>query len=210
MAIQPILHHPDPRLRIKAKPVVTFDAALQRLIDDMFDTMYDAPGIGLAANQIGVDLRIAVMDLGDGDAKPMVIINPEVTDTSDRQMMEEGCLSVPGALDKVERFNRLHLRALDRDGQPFEFEAEGLMAQAIQHEIDHLDGKLYIDYLSSLKRERILKKLKKPRSWRDENGVCWHPGVFGRRARCPAQRRARHCRRVYPARPPGWARPQAQ
>ncbi|WP_029889566.1 peptide deformylase [Polycyclovorans algicola] len=161
MAIQPILHHPDPRLRIKAKPVVTFDAALQRLIDDMFDTMYDAPGIGLAANQIGVDLRIAVMDLGDGDAKPMVIINPEVTDTSDRQMMEEGCLSVPGALDKVERFNRLHLKALDRDGQPFELEAEGLMAQAIQHEIDHLDGKLYIDYLSSLKRERILKKLKK-------------------------------------------------
>lgn len=161
MAIRPILHHPDPRLRIKAKPVVTFDAALQRLIDDMFETMYDAPGIGLAANQIGVDLRIAVMDLGDGESKPIVIINPEVTDTSDRQVMEEGCLSVPGALDKVERFNRLHLNALDREGQPFELDAEGLMAQAIQHEIDHLDGKLYIDYLSSLKRERILKKLKK-------------------------------------------------
>jgi peptide deformylase len=161
MAIRPILHHPDPRLRIKAKPVVTFDAALQRLIDDMFDTMYDAPGIGLAANQIGVDQRIAVMDLADGDSKPMVIINPEISEPGDRKVMEEGCLSVPGALDKVERYNHLRLKALDRDGKPFEFEAEGLMAQAIQHEIDHLDGKLYIDYLSSLKRERILKKLKK-------------------------------------------------
>tara|TARA_R110000851_G_scaffold22104_5_gene65748 strand:+ start:809 stop:1312 length:504 start_codon:yes stop_codon:yes gene_type:complete len=161
MAIRPILHHPDPRLRIKAKPVVTFDTALHRLIDDMFDTMYDAPGIGLAANQIGVDLRVAVMDLADGDTRPMVLINPEITDPTDRKVMEEGCLSVPGALDKVERFNHLQLKALDRDGTPFELEAEGLLAQAIQHEIDHLDGKLYIDYLSSLKRERILKKLKK-------------------------------------------------
>lgn len=161
MAIRPILHHPDPRLRIKAKPVVTFDTALHRLIDDMFDTMYDAPGIGLAANQIGVDLRVAVMDLADGDTRPMVLINPEITDSTDRKVMEEGCLSVPGALDKVERFNHLQLKALDRDGTPFELEAEGLLAQAIQHEIDHLDGKLYIDYLSSLKRERILKKLKK-------------------------------------------------
>ena len=161
MAIRPILHHPDPRLRIKAKPVVTFDTALHRLIDDMFDTMYDAPGIGLAANQIGVDLRVAVMDLADGDTRPMVLINPEITDSTDRKVMEEGCLSVPGALDKVERFNHLHLKALDRDGTPFELDAEGLLAQAIQHEIDHLEGKLFVDYLSPLKRQRIRKKLEK-------------------------------------------------
>lgn len=163
MAIRPILHHPDPRLRVKTKPVERFDNALQRLIDDMFDTMYDAPGVGLAANQIGVDLRLAVMDCAgkDAPAEPRVMINPEIVSRDDKQVMEEGCLSVPEALDKVTRFNRVRLKALDRDGTPYELDAEGLLAQAIQHEIDHLDGKLYIDYLSSLKRERILKKLKK-------------------------------------------------
>lgn len=165
MALLPILQHPDPRLRQVAKPVREFDADLQRLIDDMFETMYDAPGVGLAATQVGVMLRLAVMDCAakDEPPEPLVIINPEVLSSSDRQEMDEGCLSVPDTSDKVPRFNRLHLRALDREGKPFELQAEGLMAQAIQHEIDHLDGKLYIDYLSSLKRERINKKLRKQR-----------------------------------------------
>ncbi|ULQ45098.1 peptide deformylase [Flagellatimonas centrodinii] len=163
MAILPILHHPDPRLRIKAKPVTVFDDTLQTLIDDLFETMYDAPGVGLAATQVGVDLRIAVMDCGEDSDQPapLVIINPEVMQPEDRQVMDEGCLSVPGFTEKVSRYNRLQLNALDRHGQPFTLSAEGLVAQAIQHEIDHLDGKLYIDYLSSLKRDRLLKKLLK-------------------------------------------------
>jgi peptide deformylase len=164
MATLEILHLPDPRLRQKARPVEQFDAELQRLIDDMFETMYAAPGVGLAANQVGVLLRLAVMDCGDQDApEPMVIINPEIFEPSDRQEMEEGCLSVPEFRDKIQRYNRLRMRALDRNGQVFEIEAEGLLAQAIQHEIDHLEGKLYIDYLSSLKRERIRKKLENAR-----------------------------------------------
>jgi peptide deformylase len=163
MALRPILHHPDPRLRIKAKPVTVFDDALQAFIEDLFETMYDAAGVGLAATQVGVDLRVAVMDCsGDREhPEPLVLINPEISEPGDRQVMDEGCLSVPGFSEKVTRFNRLHLRALDRHGQPFELNAEGLMAQAIQHEIDHLDGKLYLDLLSSLKRERLLKKLQK-------------------------------------------------
>jgi peptide deformylase len=160
MALLTILHDPDPRLRIAAKPVTQFDAALQTLIDDMFETMYDAPGVGLAATQVAVPLRVAVMDCAGQDEAPqkLVIINPQVLDPSDKQEMEEGCLSVPDYKDKVQRYNRLRLKALDRHGKPFELEAEGLLAQAIQHEIDHLDGKLYIDYLSSLKRERYKKK----------------------------------------------------
>lgn len=163
MALLTILHHPDPRLRVKARPVTVFDEAFQRFVDDLFETMYDAPGVGLAATQVGDPRRVAVMDCAEDKSQPepMVIVNPEILSPGDRQVMEEGCLSVPGASEKVERFNRLHLRALDRHGQPFELEAEGLLAQAIQHEIDHLDGKLYIDYLSSIKRERLLKKLAK-------------------------------------------------
>ena len=161
MAVLPILHAPDPRLRKKTPPVQTFDQGLQKLIDDMFETMYAAPGVGLAANQVGVNLRLAVMDCSDEHDQPMVMINPEIIETTDRQEMEEGCLSVPDIRDKVQRYNRLKVRALDRHGQLYELEAEGLMAQCVQHEIDHLDGKLYIDYLSSLKRERIKKKLAK-------------------------------------------------
>jgi peptide deformylase len=162
MAVLEILHHPDPRLRIKARPVVDFGPALQKLIDDMFETMYAAPGVGLAATQVGVDQRIAVMDAGaEGKPDPQVLINPVIVEASDKQEMEEGCLSVPDVADKVQRYNKLKLKALDRNGAPYEVEVEGLRAQAIQHEIDHLDGKLYIDYLSSLKRERILKKLRK-------------------------------------------------
>lgn len=165
MALLEILHHPDPRLRIKARPVADFGSAFQTLVDDLFETMYDAPGVGLAATQVGVDQRVAVMDCAgkDAPAQPIVIVNPEILDPDDRQDMEEGCLSVPEVSDIVPRFNRLRLKALDRHGQAFELEAEGLLAQAIQHEIDHLDGKLYIDYLSSLKRERINKKLRKQR-----------------------------------------------
>ena len=162
MAVLEILHHPDPRLRIKARPVVDFGPALQKLIDDMFETMYAAPGVGLAATQVGVDQRIAVMDAGaEGKPDPQVLINPVIVEASDKQEMEEGCLSVPDVADKVQRYNKLKLKAFDRNGAPYEVEVEGLRAQAIQHEIDHLDGKLYIDYLSSLKRERILKKLRK-------------------------------------------------
>ncbi len=163
MALLTILHHPDPRLRQKAVAVQVFDAALQTLIDDMFETMYAAPGVGLAATQIGIAQRLAVMDCSEEKSAPapMVIINPEILDPAEPEVMEEGCLSVPGVGEKVERYSRLRMRALDRHGKPFEIEAEGLMAQAIQHEIDHLDGKLYIDRLSSLKRERLLKKLRK-------------------------------------------------
>lgn len=165
MALLEILHHPDPRLRVKAKPVIDFGPAFQRLVDDLFDTMYEAPGVGLAATQVGIDLRVAVMDCAGKDAapEPIVIVNPEIFEPSDRQEMEEGCLSVPEISGIVLRFSRLKLRALDRHGRPFEIDAEGLLAQAIQHEVDHLDGKLYIDYLSSLKRERINKKLRKQR-----------------------------------------------
>ncbi|HSW15505.1 MAG TPA: peptide deformylase [Solimonas sp.] len=163
MALLDILQHPDPRLRQKAAPVTRFDAALQQLIENMFETMYAAPGVGLAATQVGVALRLAVMDTTDDKDKPqpLVLINPEIVEFDDRQEMEEGCLSVAGYSDKVQRYNHLKMRALDRQGKPFELQAEGLMAQAIQHEIDHLDGKLYIDYLSSLKRERLRKKLEK-------------------------------------------------
>ena len=160
MALLTILQEPDPRLRIKAKPVTVFDAALKQLIDDLFETMYDAPGVGLAATQVGVNLRLAVMDCAREGEPPqkIVFINPEIVDPSDRQEMEEGCLSVPDLRDKVPRYNKLVMKALDADGKPFTLEAEGLLAQAVQHEIDHLDGKLYIDYLSPLKRERYKKK----------------------------------------------------
>lgn len=161
MALLEILHHPDPRLRQKAHPVTAFDAEFQRLIEDMFETMYDAPGVGLAATQVGVPLRVAVMDVSEDKSARIVIANPEILASEDVQDMEEGCLSVPDFKDTIKRFNKLHLRALDRDGKPFEIDAEGLVAQCIQHEIDHLDGKLYIDYLSSLKRDRITKKLTK-------------------------------------------------
>ena len=163
MALLPILQHPDPRLRQKTKPVVAFDAPFQKLVDDLFETMYAAPGVGLAANQCGVQLRLAVMDCSEGKTQPLVLANPEIISSDERQEMEEGCLSVPDIRDTIPRFNKVKLRAFDRNGQPFELEAEGLAAQCIQHEIDHLDGKLYIDYLSSLKRERIKKKMLKLR-----------------------------------------------
>jgi peptide deformylase len=163
MALLPILQHPDPRLRQKTLPVTVFDEKLQGLIDDLFETMYAAPGVGLAANQCGVLLRLAVMDCSEDKSQPLVIANPEIISSDERQEMEEGCLSVPDIRDTIPRFNRIKVRAQDRNGVWFELETEALAAQCVQHEIDHLNGKLYIDYLSSLKRERIKKKMLKLR-----------------------------------------------
>lgn len=165
MALLTILHHPDPRLREKAKPVAKFDAALQRLIDDLFESMYDAPGVGLAATQVGVALRVAVMDCsGDSNKpQPQVMVNPEILELKDLTDVDEGCLSVPGVGDRVKRYQTVRVRAQDRKGATYELEADGLLAQCVQHEIDHLDGKLYIDHLSSIKRERLLKRQREAR-----------------------------------------------
>jgi peptide deformylase len=165
MALLPILHHPDPRLRQKAKPVTRFDAALKKLVADMFETMYAAPGVGLAATQVGIAQRVAVMDCSREEKRrePIVMVNPEILEQTEPTEVDEGCLSVPGVADTLKRYARLKARAQDATGQAFEIEAEGLLAQCIQHEIDHLDGKLYIDRLSSLKRERLLKRLREER-----------------------------------------------
>lgn len=162
MAVLPILHHPDPRLRKLTQPVSDFGTGTQRLIDDMFETMYAAPGVGLAANQVGVLLRLAVMDCSRDpeQRQPIVIVNPVIVAQAEETLVEEGCLSVPGAQDMVKRFRKVKVRAQDRNGASFELEAEDLLAQCIQHEIGHLNGQLYIDLLSELKRERLLKKLK--------------------------------------------------
>ncbi|MEE4461543.1 peptide deformylase [Azotobacter chroococcum] len=162
MAILNILEFPDPRLRTVAKPVESVDDDLRRLIDDMFETMYAAPGIGLAATQVNVHQRLVVMDLSEDKSEPRVFINPEFEPlTVEQGPYQEGCLSVPGFYENVERPLQVRIRALDRDGQPFELVAEGLLAVCIQHECDHLNGKLFVDYLSTLKRDRIRKKLEK-------------------------------------------------
>lgn len=162
MARLEILEFPDPRLRTVAKPVETVDDAMRQLIDDMFETMYEAPGIGLAASQVNVHQRLLVMDVSDDGNEPRVFINPEITPLTDEtKTYDEGCLSVPGFYETVERVDRVRINALDRNGEPFEIEADGLLAVCIQHEIDHLDGKLFVDYVSRLKRERIRKKLEK-------------------------------------------------
>lgn len=163
MAILHILHFPDPRLRTRAAPVTQVDASIRRLVDDMFDTMYDAPGIGLAATQVDVHQRVIVIDVSEEKNEPRVFINPEIISRDGVEQMDEGCLSVPGVYETVERAEKVKVRALNRDGQPFELEADGLLAVCIQHEMDHLEGKLFVDYLSSLKRERIRKKLEKLR-----------------------------------------------
>lgn len=164
MALLEILHHPDPRLREKAQTVTDFGQELQRLIDDMFETMYHAPGVGLAATQVGVALQVAVMDCGSDDKRePRVMINPEIIEADEPEVVDEGCLSVPEVSDRVRRHRRVRLRALDREGEPYELEADGLLAQCIQHEKDHLDGKLYIDHLSTIKRDRLLKRQRKLR-----------------------------------------------
>ena|SRR3989344_5245059 len=161
MAVKSILHYPDPRLRRKALPVAQVDDAVRRLIDDMAETMYDAPGIGLAAIQINESKRVVVIDLSEKRDRLQVFINPEILTRDGEQTFEEGCLSVPGVYEEVTRAQRVRVRALDRDGKPFELDAEGLLATCIQHEIDHLDGKVFVDYLSRLKQSRLRKKLEK-------------------------------------------------
>lgn len=156
-----ILHFPDPRLRTVAKPVKHVDDAIRQLADDMLETMYAAPGIGLAATQVNVDKRVVVIDISEEKNQPLCLINPELLNLDGIEEMEEGCLSVPGVYERVQRAERVHIRALDRTGQPFTMNADGLLAVCIQHEIDHLDGKLFVDYLSQLKRTRIRKKLEK-------------------------------------------------
>jgi peptide deformylase len=161
MAKLDILHFPDPRLRTKAKPVSAVTDAHRTLIDDMFETMYEAPGIGLAATQVNVHERIIVIDISENRDAPHVFINPTLTLSGEIIDTEEGCLSVPGFYEAVTRRSHCHVKALDRDGQPFEMDAEDLLGICIQHECDHLDGKLFVDYLSGLKRTRIRKKLEK-------------------------------------------------
>ena len=161
MAILEILHFPDPRLRTRAQPVAAVDDAVRRLVDDLFETMYAAPGIGLAATQVDVHRRVLVIDVSEDRSAPRCFINPEIVARDGEEEMDEGCLSVPGVYDKVRRAERIRVRALDRAGKPFELEADGLLAVCIQHEMDHLDGKLFVDYLSGLKRQRIRRKLEK-------------------------------------------------
>ncbi len=164
MAIRTILHYPDKRLREPGLPVTDFGPALQALVDDMAETMYAAPGVGLAATQIGEAKRLFLVDVATGDDEPSdlrVFVNPEILESRGEEEMDEGCLSVPGFYETVRRADWVRVRALDRHGQPFELETDGLLAVCIQHELDHLDGKLFVDYLSSLKRDRIRRKLEK-------------------------------------------------
>ena len=166
MALLPILEFPDPRLRTQAVPVDPSrlaDPAFQRLIDDMFETMYEAPGIGLAASQVDVHQRFMVIDVSEDKSRPLVFVNPEISARSGEQVYQEGCLSVPGIFADVTRANEITVRALDRHGQPFELAIDGLLAVCVQHEMDHLQGKLFVDYLSPLKREMVRKKLAKQR-----------------------------------------------
>ena len=158
-----ILEYPDPRLRTKAQPVVVFDGALQTLIDAMFETMYAAPGIGLAATQVNVHKQLLILDVSEDKNQPLVLVNPKIAVQEGSQVYQEGCLSVPGIYADVERADRITVEALDRHGQPLAFAAEGLLAVCIQHEMDHLVGKLFVDYLSPLKRELVRRKLEKQR-----------------------------------------------
>lgn len=162
MALLPILEFPDPRLRTKAVPVATVDDRIRRLVDDMLDTMYDAPGIGLAASQVDVHERVVVIDVSENRDQPLVFINPEL-EVLDPELgtYDEGCLSVPGFFETVHRPRAIRVTALDRDGEPFTRDLDGLLAICLQHEIDHLEGKLFVDYLSPLKRQRIRGKLEK-------------------------------------------------
>jgi len=162
MALLPILEFPDPRLRKVASPVTVFDVMLEVLIDDMFETMYDSQGIGLAATQIDVHKRLLVIDVSESKDSPLVFINPSFEIIEDElSEYDEGCLSVPGFYETVSRPKGIKVQAQDRKGEKFEIEAEGILATCIQHEIDHLDGKLFVDYISALKRQRIRSKLEK-------------------------------------------------
>jgi peptide deformylase len=177
MALRTILEFPDPRLRTRARPVTAFDGALGSLIDDMLETMYAAPGIGLAATQVDVHQRVIVIDISREHNEPLVLVNPEILTREGEASTEEGCLSVPGIFDEVKRAAKIRLRAQDRSGASFERDFDDILAVCIQHEMDHLEGKLFVDYLSDLKRERIRKKLDKERRERAAA-----PADSGRRA----------------------------
>jgi len=166
MSLLTILEYPDPRLRTRAEPVTVFDEAFGRLVDDMFETMYAAPGIGLAATQVDVHKQLIVIDISEEKNERHVFVNPVILERSGTAVTEEGCLSVPGIFDEVQRASHVRVRARDRHGIEFEQDLEGILAVCLQHEMDHLDGKLFVDYLSDLKRERIRKKLDKERKAR--------------------------------------------
>ncbi len=163
MAILPILHFPDPRLRETAHAVSAVDDKLRELVDDMLETMYGAPGVGLAATQVGVAKRLIVFDISEARDTPQCLFNPQILATDGISEREEGCLSVPGVYETVTRAESVRVRGRDRDGKTVEFEAEGFLSHCIQHEIDHLNGKLFVDYLSGLKRSRIRKQALKHR-----------------------------------------------
>lgn len=163
MSLLNIIEYPDPRLRSKAQPVSVFDAALKQLVADMHETMYEAKGVGLAATQVNVQQRLFVLDVSDESTEPQVLINPRILEKRGEQVYQEGCLSFPGVYADVERAGWVHAEAEDVDGHTVTLEAEGLLAVCIQHELDHLDGKVFIDYLSSLKRSLLLKRMEKQR-----------------------------------------------
>jgi len=161
MALLEILRFPDPRLRKKATSISNVSDDIRQLADDMLETMYAAPGVGLAANQVNVQKRIVVIDISEDKSSPLILINPEIINKEGEREHEEGCLSVPEAYEMVTRADKVRIKALNRDGEIFELDADELLATCIQHEIDHLDGKLFVDYLSNLKRQRIKKRLEK-------------------------------------------------
>ena len=163
MALLEILHYPDKRLRTVAEPVDVVDDSIRSLVDDMLETMYAAPGIGLAATQVDVHKRVIVMDLSEEKNQPMCFINPEILNSEGVEQTEEGCLSVPDIFETVERAERVTVKALDKDGKEFTLDADGLLAVCIQHEMDHLAGNLFVDYLSPLKQLRVKKKIQKAR-----------------------------------------------
>ncbi len=169
MSVLQVLTFPDDRLRTVAKPVEQVTPEIQKLVDDMIETMYDEEGIGLAATQVDVHKRVVVIDISETRDQPMVLINPEITEKRGEDGIEEGCLSVPGARALVPRAAEVTVKAVDRDGKEFTFEADDLLAICVQHELDHLQGKLFVDYLSPLKRKRIQEKLAKIKRFNEKN-----------------------------------------
>jgi peptide deformylase len=165
MPLLEILKYPDPRLRTVALPVAEVNDEIRQLISDLFETMYLAPGIGLAASQVDVHQRIVVMDISEDQSQPLCFINPEILELTGKARREEGCLSVPDVYETVERAEKIRVKALDRDGKEFELQADEILAVCIQHEMDHLDGKLFVDYISPLKRQRLKKKLSKAKKF---------------------------------------------
>jgi peptide deformylase len=171
MSVLNILKYPDPRLRTVAAPVEVVDDEIRALIDDMLETMYAAPGIGLAATQVDVHKRVLVIDISPEKNQPLVLINPEIIEAHGKETFEEGCLSVPGIYEKVDRAGQIRVRTLDRSGAVREFDADGILAVCIQHEMDHLLGKVFVDYLSPLKQQRVIKKLSKQEKLRQPERV---------------------------------------